>query len=68
MKPIIEVKGYSFVYENTTKKVLDNVSFVINEGDFVGIIGRNRSGKSTLCESLVGILPFVMGGSWEAKL
>ncbi|HHT88041.1 MAG TPA: ABC transporter ATP-binding protein [Clostridiales bacterium] len=68
MKPIIEVKGYSFVYENTTKKVLDNVSFVINEGDFVGIIGRNRSGKSTLCESLVGILPFVMGGSWEGEI
>lgn len=67
-KPIIEVKNYSFAYENTDKKVLDNVSFVINEGDFVGIIGRNKSGKSTLCESLVGLLPFTMGGSWDGEI
>lgn len=67
-KPIIEVRNYSYVYENTDKKVLDKVSFVINEGDFVGIIGPNKSGKSTLCESLVGILPFTMGGSWDGEI
>lgn len=67
-KPIIEVKNYSYMYDNTDKKVLDEVSFVINEGDFVGIIGRNKSGKSTLCESLVGLLPFTMGGSWDGEI
>jgi len=67
-KPIIEVKDYSYVYENTENKVLDNINFEIEEGDFVGIIGCNRAGKSTLCQSLVGILPFTMGGSWEGEI
>lgn len=67
-KPIIEVEHYSFVYEGTEKKVLENVSFTINEGDFVGIIGCNKAGKTTLCQSMVGILPFVMGGDWDGSI
>ncbi|MEM4134187.1 MAG: ATP-binding cassette domain-containing protein [Candidatus Micrarchaeia archaeon] len=40
------------------KKVvaLDNISFTINEGGFVGIIGPNGAGKSTLVKTLAGIL------------
>lgn len=67
-KPIIEVDHYSFIYEGTEEKALDDISFTINEGDFVGIVGRNKAGKTTLCESLVGILPFVMGGNWDGSI
>lgn len=39
----------------TIYKVLDGVSFNVDEGDFFGIIGRNGSGKSTLLKLIAGV-------------
>lgn len=36
-------------------KALDDVSFTVNEGDFLGIIGPNGAGKSTLFASMLGL-------------
>ena len=41
--------------------ILDNISFEINEGDFVGIVGPNGSGKSTLIKLILGLLKPVKG-------
>lgn len=66
--PIIELKNFGFRYEGSEEVVLKNLNLTINEGDFVGIVGCNRAGKSTLCKCMVGILPFVMGGQWEGEI
>jgi energy-coupling factor transporter ATP-binding protein EcfA2 len=67
-KPVIQVEDFSYIYPHTDKKVLDGVSFTINERDFVGIVGCNKAGKSTLCTALVGILPYTLGGRWSGVI
>lgn len=67
-KPIIELKDYSYRYAPEEELVLKNITLTINEGDFIGIVGCNRAGKSTLCKSIVGILPFVVGGDWDGEI
>ena len=56
---ILEVKNLTHTYdENTTftNDAVKNVSFGINKGEIVGIIGHTGSGKSTLVQHLNGLL------------
>lgn len=53
---MIEVKNVSFSYEEDNIKTLNKVSFKIEEGTWLSILGHNGSGKSTLAKILVGIL------------
>lgn len=48
------VQNVSFYYGN--KKIIDNVSFDINAGDFVCVIGSNGTGKSTLLKLMLNLL------------
>lgn len=51
MNPILEVKDLSVVYESNgfnAMQAVDNVSFALNAGEFVGLVGESGSGKSTL--------------------
>ncbi len=37
--------------------ILNGVSFSVNEGEFIGILGHNGMGKTTLFNALMGVLP-----------
>ena len=52
----IKVKNLSYSYPSSKVRNLDSVSFTINKGDTVGIIGQSGSGKSTLINLLMGLL------------
>ena len=59
MKPILEVKNLTYIYSAGTPfehKALDDISFSVEPGEFIGIIGHTGSGKSTLMQQLNGLL------------
>ncbi|MDD3056103.1 MAG: type I secretion system permease/ATPase [Aliarcobacter sp.] len=49
----IEFRNVSFSYPNTDVEILKNVSFVINPGEHVAILGRIGSGKSTILKLIL---------------
>jgi len=51
----IEFQHVSFIYPDTEKKILDDVSFIIKPGESVGIIGTNGSGKTTIEKLILGL-------------
>ena len=59
MKPILEVRNLDYIYSAGTPfehKALDHISFGVEPGEFVGIIGHTGSGKSTLMQQMNGLL------------
>lgn len=59
MNPILEIKNLTYTYSVGTPfehTALDNISFQVNRGEFIGIIGHTGSGKSTLMQQLNGLL------------
>ena len=53
---IIEVSKLSVRYRGI--EALSNISFDVDAGDYIGIVGSNGSGKTTLIKALLGLLPF----------
>ena len=51
---LVSVQSISYNYNSEV--VLENVSFNVEEGDFLGIIGPNGAGKTTLFQCILGLL------------
>lgn len=51
---IIEVNNLTKIVGK--KKLLDDISFDLEEGEILGVVGKNGSGKTTLLKSLVGLI------------
>ena len=56
---MIEVKGLTFAYQE--EPVLEDISFRVEKGQFVTLLGANGAGKSTLFKCLLGLLPKYRG-------
>src|SRR6516165_3171341 len=52
----IEVRNLSFQYAETEPLVLDDISFIIEPGEFVTIMGPSGGGKTTLIKIMLGLL------------
>lgn len=54
---VIEVKNLTVTYLRKKEPALKNISFKVGEGEFIGLLGPLRAGKTTLLYTLVGIIP-----------
>lgn len=54
MKKLLEIKNLSAGYDNNI--VLENISMEVFSGDFIGVIGPNGGGKTTLIKTILGLI------------
>ncbi|MFY9114595.1 MAG: ABC transporter ATP-binding protein [Dethiobacteria bacterium] len=66
-RPLV-VKNFSFAYKEEGRKIIDKISFSLDEGEVLGIIGLSGCGKSTLCFALCGIIPHFIDGYMEGEV
>lgn len=63
----VELKDITFSYIKG-KRVLNDVSFSLNKGETLAIVGASGSGKSTILRLIAGILPNVKANSFQGKI
>ncbi len=59
MKPLVKIENLTCAYDKIP--VLENVNLEVNERDFLGVIGPNGGGKTTLLKAILGLLKPVKG-------
>lgn len=60
---LLRVENLKYKYPDNTHFALNDISFSVNKGEFIGIAGMNTAGKTTLCYALSGLVPhFFKGG------
>ncbi|WP_044640720.1 energy-coupling factor ABC transporter ATP-binding protein [Risungbinella massiliensis] len=67
MKKIV-IEHLKYKYPGSETLALHDLSLEIEQGEMVGIVGRNQSGKSTLCQALVGLVPHFYQGAYGGKV
>lgn len=64
----IVIEHLKYRYPGSTVLALDDISFTVNPGEFLGIIGRNESGKSSLCQAVAGLIPNFYKGAYGGRV
>lgn len=64
----IIIDHLKYKYPGTDKLALNDISLTIEPGEFIGIIGRNESGKSSLCQAVAGLIPNFYKGAYGGKV
>jgi energy-coupling factor transport system ATP-binding protein len=57
----VTVDRLSFRYQPAAGEVLKNISFTVEKGEIVALLGLSGCGKSTICQCLGGIIPHLLG-------
>lgn len=63
-----KLKNINYKYLLGEKEVLKNINLEIEKGDFLAIVGKNSSGKTTLCNVLRGFIPSFYKGELQGEV
>ena len=61
-EPIVSFENVTYRYPGTDFNALNEVSLEINQGEYVGVIGLNGAGKTTMGLCVNGVVPSMLGG------
>jgi zinc transport system ATP-binding protein len=65
-KNILTIENLSVEFDH--EKIVDNLSFTVEQGDIVAIVGPNGAGKTVLMRTLLGFLPYTGKITWSQQL
>jgi energy-coupling factor transport system ATP-binding protein len=65
---VISVRNFTYTYPATREPALRDINLELGEGQFLGIVGANLSGKSTLCYALSGFIPDFYNGIVKGEI
>jgi energy-coupling factor transport system ATP-binding protein len=64
----IIIDHLKYKYPGADRLALNDISLTIEPGEFIGIIGRNESGKSSLCQAVAGLIPNFYKGAYGGRV
>lgn len=65
---ILDVRGLTYTYPGSPSPALKDVSFQIEPGQLLAVVGPNEAGKSTLCLALAGLIPSLFHGEMGGQV
>jgi energy-coupling factor transport system ATP-binding protein len=68
MASLVELHEVAFRYPQAEASALRNVSLAIGDGEVVGVAGPTGAGKTTLCLTMLGLIPHVTGGDLTGRV
>lgn len=68
MQTPLKVEGLTFHYNADPRVILRDISFTIDIGEVVALLGSSGVGKSTLCYCLKGLIPHVINGTFMGNV
>lgn len=62
---MISIRDFTFTYEGSDEPALKDINFIVAPGQFVGVLGAEGSGRTTLFRVINGSAPGHFRGSWK---
>jgi energy-coupling factor transport system ATP-binding protein len=67
-QPSLVFENASYAYEEAPREAVSDVSFSVEAGEWVGVVGPTNAGKSTLCMLAMGLAPHFFGGRIRGRV
>lgn len=67
-EPAIEIKNLSYTYASAAEQSLKNLSFTVDKGKFIALMGSTGAGKTTLSLCLNGLIPQLLEGKLSGQI